>query len=77
MALSNIYLHYLNDIEIKILHNLVKIVNLYPHKQSAQMIWANKNLGTLYKDHRDIVKSDDSDDLSYKLFRNFVLKEID
>ncbi len=46
-------------------------------KQSSQMMWANKNLETLHKGHSSIVKPVDSDDLSYKVFRNFVLKDME
>ncbi len=46
-------------------------------KQSSQAVWGNKKLETLHKGHMDIVKPEDSDDLSYIVFRNFVLKDVE
>ncbi len=46
-------------------------------KQSSQATWANKKLETLHKGHMGIVKPEDEKDLSYIVFRNFILKDVE
>ena len=46
-------------------------------RQSAQARWANKNSAALHKAHMNIVKPVNKDDLSYIVFKNFVLKKLE
>ena len=43
-------------------------------KRSSQAIWANKKIEAIHKGHINIIKPIDENDLSFVVFKNFVLK---